>query len=119
MLFRNNINTFLPKQIRLRDLKNAFLDNQRPIMIVTIVALLVAVIALASSRGTAASSNNNTGDVCTTLECVTIAAQIASYMNTSADPCTDFYNYVCSSWVANNPIPSDLAQLSQFGILVS
>jgi endothelin-converting enzyme/putative endopeptidase len=31
----------------------------------------------------------------------------ASTMDTSVDPCTDFFAYSCGSWIKNNPIPPD------------
>lgn len=35
-------------------------------------------------------------------------------MDPSADPCEDFYQYVCGGWIASNPVPADQARWSVY-----
>jgi len=44
-------------------------------------------------------------DVCLSPECVVAASSIIQAMDTTADPCQDFFQFACGGWVEANEIP--------------
>lgn len=45
------------------------------------------------------------------------AARIIEAMNTSVDPCRDFYKFACGGWISKNPIPQSQTSWDQLSLL--
>ncbi|NXG58706.1 NEP protein, partial [Hemiprocne comata] len=55
--------------------------------------------------------------VCKTPDCIKSAARILQNMDTTAEPCNDFYQYACGGWLKRNVIPESSSRYSNFDIL--
>ena len=60
-----------------------------------------------------ATSASNESKVCTTPYCQQIAKLIRESINNTANPCTDFYEYACGSWIKKNKVPKHHTQFSR------
>jgi endothelin-converting enzyme len=52
--------------------------------------------------------------VCTTEECVKGSAYIVNKMDSSVDPCKDFYSFSCGNWEKMTAIPPSKSKYGSF-----
>ena len=65
----------------------------------------------------APSPSTPESNVCRTKACRRVAKYIRNSMNTSKDPCNDFFDYVCGGWIQKNQIPKTSSTYSTFSKL--
>ncbi len=73
------------------------------------VGLIISVlVAVSLAIGLAVESvvlSGSSGSVCMSEECVALSSQISRYMDTSVDPCDDFYQFTCHGFEDKAIIP--------------
>ncbi|XP_053379958.1 neprilysin-like [Mercenaria mercenaria] len=63
---------------------------------------------------TPTNSTCSTAEVCLTPGCVTAAARVMGAMDMTVNPCDDFYNFACGTWIRKNVIPEDKSSFRTF-----
>ncbi|GAA6062373.1 hypothetical protein JCM10212_004219 [Sporobolomyces blumeae] len=53
-------------------------------------------------------------ELCFTADCVKSAANLLSNLDTTVDPCEDFYTFANGGWLANHPIPQGQGSYGTF-----
>ena len=110
---QRSINTFEPEEEELLGGGQRKTNPPRcwiGILTFSLVASMAVIVGLSIGLGVATNrATAGTTGTCLTEECVQLAALVLSRMDTSVNPCQNFYNFSCGRWMRDNIIPTGTA----------
>ncbi|KAI8794361.1 membrane metallo-endopeptidase 1 [Biomphalaria glabrata] len=94
------------------------------LLTLTISAVILLAVFLSRSsvkhvtaNATSGSTADKKDDICMTKECIALASRITQYMDSSIDPCEDFYHFSCKGWIDQNVLPRDRTSMTITDVL--
>uniref|UniRef100_A0A4V2H9R3 U6-Hexatoxin-Hc1h_1 n=1 Tax=Hadronyche cerberea TaxID=1107879 RepID=A0A4V2H9R3_HADCE len=86
-------------------------------MAIVFLAALCIVASRITLPSESAPSYRQESEECTSPECQEAARALLESMDTTADPCQNFYRYACGGWIDRHPIPPEKGRYSAFDAL--
>ncbi|XP_060072891.1 neprilysin-like [Ylistrum balloti] len=87
------------------------------VMLLLLFCLVVTVIVLAVVLAVNQAQDDDKQDVCLTRDCTESAARMLNNLDTTVEPCENFFDFACGTWRKQNIIPEDRSSQDVFGIL--
>ncbi|XP_077998667.1 endothelin-converting enzyme homolog [Glandiceps talaboti] len=83
--------------------------TRSPLIFALLLVLCISCITLAIAYASSLYQIDNDAKpkMCLTTDCLRTASFFLENMNTSVNPCEDFFHFSCGGWISKNPIPAD------------
>ncbi|XP_052759922.1 endothelin-converting enzyme 1-like [Mya arenaria] len=85
------------------------------VLALVLATFAIAVIVLAALLVQSYSSTQK--DICLTKECTDVAARVINAIDYSVNPCDNFYDFACGTWMKKHVVPEDRSNLYTYGVV--
>lgn len=73
--------------------------KEKVLIVLAVLSILIAItLAILLGVGVNGKTKSMSSEYCTTRQCLREASRMQTFLNTTIDPCTNFYAYACNRW---------------------